>query len=69
MNWDLYRRVNRSINLTEAAKAWAHSEGLLFTETAQNYLLHLEELWPIYSRQAAAIAIVTALHIGEAPCT
>ena len=58
--WDSCRRKNGTIDLQLAAR---HT-GCRFTEKADAYLRCIEEVMPINSRQTAALAIVTALHIS-----
>lgn len=59
INWDSVRRANFSINLELAYV----QTGCKLSEPAAAYLRMVENIMPIISRQAAAVAIATAMHI------
>lgn len=64
MDWDVYRRPNGTIELV---RAWAN-QGVMAgvrSSKACQFLRDIEELQPINSRQAAAIAIATANSIAR----
>jgi len=62
LNWEEFRRSNRSINLTEAWKA--KNSGEIPSEAGYAFLQLVEEYQPIVSRQVAAIALAQATVIG-----
>lgn len=59
--WDNCRRNDGSINLCVAAKM----TGCRVSTHALLYLLTIEKMYPINSRQAATVAIASALEISE----
>lgn len=59
--WDNCRRADGTISLESAAK---HT-GCFISDEALAYLYAVEELHPITSRQAAAVAIGTALQLSS----
>jgi hypothetical protein len=62
LDWEEFRRSNRSINLTEAWKA--KNGGEIPSQCGYVFLQLVEEYQPIVSRQVAAIALAHASVIG-----
>lgn len=74
MNWEKYRRTDGSgtINLSEAFDELVITKGdrdyltsKAGLDAAYKYLVDVESLNPVKSRQMAAIAIATAKHIAR----
>jgi hypothetical protein len=63
--WHNCRRADGSISLELAAK---HT-GCYFSDRAMEYLVTIEKIMLINSRQAAAIAIANALDLSTRPST
>ncbi len=59
--WDNCRRADRSINLSVAATM----TGCKITTKAHHYLALVEKIMDITSRQAAAVAIATAIEMSS----
>jgi hypothetical protein len=57
--WENCRRLDGSIDLEKAAQ---HT-GCFFSNHALNYLVTVEKIKPILSRQVAALAIANALEM------
>lgn len=60
-----FRRANGSIDLESATRSQAKLDDRSLTMAGQDFIVMVERLRPIVSRQAAAIAIATALTIKE----
>lgn len=60
INWGNCRRPDNSIMLVTAARM----TGCNITPRASEYLKMVEKLYPIMSRQVAALAIASALEIS-----
>ncbi|MCL5022128.1 MAG: hypothetical protein M1497_01950 [Nitrospirae bacterium] len=58
MDWEKFRRLNRSINLIDAWRAG--NQGKIRSKAGYEFLQLVEEYQPIVSRQAAAIALAQA---------
>lgn len=67
-DFEPFRKKDGSIDLRAAYEHLMESDGLIPVQhsykRAERYLMVLEELYPIASRQAAAVALVTAIEIG-----
>lgn len=61
--WDKHRRVDGSINLAEVLREDRGLSPYASMDQAFLYLRLVESIQPVKSRQAAAIAIATALHM------
>lgn len=62
MNFDAFRRADKSIDLVKAYKQYFAFEGNLSPFEAQ-YLAHIEMIHKCGSRQIAAMVIVTCMEL------
>jgi hypothetical protein len=60
--WEVFRRPDGTINLAEVYKV---KFGRAPSRRASLYLRDIEEMLPIKSRQAAAVALATARHLAN----
>lgn len=66
VNWAQHRRADGTIDLSAALKAArADEKPLAFPEVADAYLGQVEAFQPIFSRQAAALALLEAEKRGQ----
>lgn len=61
ISWDDYRNADHTINLVKAYEYMVGFENV--THEAISYFIAIEALCPIVSRQAAAVALITARQI------
>lgn len=69
MNWALFRRKDGTIDLEDAYWVFVADaqSGLPCADNGATYLRDIESIEHVVSRQVAATAIATALHIARTP--
>lgn len=65
INLELHRHLDGRINLVAAYKAACAERGLIPREISVRYLDQIQEVFPIGSRQASAVALATAIFLED----